>query len=394
MPRKPAGIFFLLMFFIILGCQSTAAAGGIPSTAVPRDRISFPGIGAHGIFDPSITLDPEDGRLWMSYSAVDGSASWPEQNRDVVSIRLAYSSDEGRTWTDGGMVVSNFLDVTLPLKPPNDAGTWVSEVSTLVYDPGAIPGERWKLLWHHYLIVNNSRRFEHGWVALKTAPNPEALAAAPEVKLFAGYLYDPGNDTAGGGSRAPVGDPPRIQLDTALDPALNTCVFTEPGMYATEDALYASLLCKHLADSDSRIVLLKCASPCDAERSGAWTYLGTALRESDAAESGFDEGFSAPSMFASAGNIFLVATPVKTSGAPWSNYYSGCRVFRFSDFETARLERDGTRLRLIGEVNGSAGSFNGACAFHPAAGASGLLFSELVPSAVDKFRIFMSHILF
>ncbi|MBN2086448.1 MAG: exo-alpha-sialidase [Anaerolineales bacterium] len=393
MLRKPV-VIFSLMFFLILGCQSTAAAGGIPATASPRERIAFPGIGAHGIFDPSLTLDPEDGRLWMSYSAVDGSVDWPEQNRDGVSIRLAYSDNHGGTWTDSGAAVSPFQDVTLPLSPPNDAGTWVSEVSTLVYDPGASPEERWKLLWHHYLIVHNSRRFEHGWIAMKAAPNPEALAAAPEVKLFAGYLYDPGNNTAGGGSRAPVGKEPRIRLDTALSPDLNTCVFTEPGMYATDAALYMSLACKHLADSDSWIVLLKCASPCDVERSGSWTYLGTALRKSDAAAFGFDEGFSAPSLFASAGNVYLLVTPVQTGGAPWSDYYSGCRVFQFSDLEAARLRMDGSRPKTIGAWDGSPGSFNGACAFHPAADSSGLLYSELVPSAVEKFQIFKSRTVF
>jgi hypothetical protein len=412
MLRKPVGIYFLLLFSILLGCRSTPAAGGTLATATPRDRIvfsgvgstptaspsrdriSFPGVGTHGIFDPSIALDPEDGRIWMSYSAVDGSADWPEQNRDVVSIRLAYSPDQGKTWTDSGTVISNFLDVTLPLNPPNDAGTWVSEVSTLVYDPGAIAAERWKLLWHHYLIIDGSRRFEHGWIAMKMAPRPEDLAAAPEVKLFAGYLYDPGNDTAGGGSRSPVGDSPLIQLDTALDPALNTCVFTEPGMYASGDALYASLLCKHLADSDSWIILLKCANPCHAENAEAWAYLGTALRESDAAAFGFDEGFSAPDMFASAGNVYLVVTPVQTGGMPWPDYYSGCRVFQFSDLDSARLRMDGSRPEIIGTWDGSPGSFNGACSFHPAAGASGMLYSELVPPDVEKFQVFMSHIRF
>ena len=246
----------------------------------------------------------------------------------------------------------------------------------------------------HYLIVNNSRRFEHGWIAMKTASRPEDLAKAPEIKLFAGYLYDPGNDTAGGGSRAPVGDPPRIQLDTALDPALNTCVFTEPGMYATKDALYASLLCKHLADSDSRIVLLKCASPCQAENSGAWTHLGTILKNTDAAAFGFDGGFSAPGMFAANGKVYLVVTPVRTRGMPWPDYYSGCRVFQFSDLDSARLRMDGSRPEIIGAWDGSPGSFHGACAFHPSAGASGMLYSELAPSEVEKFRIFMSHMSF
>jgi hypothetical protein len=391
--RRSLG-FFLLFFFLILGCGATPVLTGAPVSAPPRERISFPGVGSHGIFDPSVTLDPGTGRLWMSYSAVDGSKRWPDQNRDAVSIRLAYSDDRGGTWTESGKAVSNFLDVTLPLNPPNDAGTWVSEVSTLVHDPGAESGERWKLLWHRYLLVNNSRRFEHGWIAMKAASRPEDLAGAPEIKLLSGYRYDPGNDTAGGGSRSPVGDPPRIQLDTALDPTLNTCVFTEPGLLASEEALYLSLLCKHLADSDSRIILLKCAGPCDTGRAGAWSYLGTVLRNSDAAAIGFDAGFSAPSLFASAGMAYLVVTPVRTAGAPWPDYYSGCRIYQFSDLDSARLRKQDSRPEIIGAWDGSAGSFNGACAFHPAASASGMLYSELAPSEVEKFRIFMSHMSF
>jgi hypothetical protein len=385
------GIYALGAVLLLFGCHSSPDGGsGSPAPASP-ERIAFAGVGTHGIFDPSITLDPGNGRLWMSYSAVDPSVSWPTQNYDVVSTRLAYSDNNGSTWTDTGSVVNNFLDVTLPLAPPNDAGTWTSEVSQLIYDPGATASERWKLLWHHYLNINNSRHFEHGWIAMKMASTPENLATAPEIKLFGGYLYDAGNNTAGGNSRSPVGGAPLIQLDTALDPALNTCVFTEPGMYATGGALYLSLLCVRLSDSNRLIAMLKCSSPCNTGAAASWSYLGTALQKSDAAAFGFDAGFSASGMFESAGSIYLVATPVQTVGAPWSDYYSGCRVFRFANIDSALLQKSGAQPILVGSVDGMPGTFNGACAFHASANGGGVLYSELNTSVTDRFRIFMSH---
>ena len=376
---------------LLIGCHSSSGGGNNSSATASPERIVFAGVGVYGIFDPSVALDPANGRLWMSYSAVESSLSWSAQNVYGIATRLAYSDDNGKTWTDSGMIVSNFLDVNLPLAPPNDAGTWTNEVSQLIYDPNATAAERWKILWHHYLVVNGSRRFEHGWIAMKTASNPEDLAAAPEIKLFGGYGYDPGNNTAGGSSRSPIGGAPLIQLDTALNSALNTCVFTEPGMYTSSGALYVSLQCEHLADANRLIVLLKCASPCNTASASSWSYLGTVLQKSDAAAFGFDSGFAASSMFTAAGSVYLVVTPVKTGGAPWADYYSGCRIFKFADIDTALLQKTGAQPTLIGSVDGTSGSFNGACSYHASTSQSGLLYSELRTSVTDKFQIFMSH---
>ena len=385
---------------LLSGCHSSSGGGGnspMPVSSFP-ERITFAGVGVHGIYDPSVALDPGSGRLWMSYSAVEPSVSWPAQNIDVVATRLAYSDNDGGTWTDSGTIVSNFLDVNLPLTPPNDAGTWVNEVSQLIYDPGASANQRWKILWHRYLLINGvvpdiARRFEHGWIAMKMAATPEGLAAAPEIKLFAGNLYDSGNDTANGFSKSPLGGAPLLQLDT-LDPALNGCVvFTEPGMYASNGALYVSLQCEHFVGSnrDRLIVLLKCASPCNTASAASWSYLGTVLRKSDATAFGFDSGFAASGMFASAGSVYLVVTPAQTSGAPWSDYYSGCRVFKFSDIDSALLQTTGSQLTLMGSVDGTSGSFNGACSYHPSTNKSGMFYSELDTSITDKFQIFMSR---
>jgi hypothetical protein len=309
---------------------------------------------------------------------------------------LAYSDDNGKTWVGSGTgaLINGFTDVTLSLPVPNNAGSWTSEVSQLIYDPGANASERWKILWHHYLNINNVRKFEHGWIAMKTASTPEGLAAAPEIKLFAGALYDSGNNTAGGGSQSPLGGAPLIQLDTAVDAALNSCVFTEPGMYATASALYVSLQCINVKDYpvlSHLTVLLKCGSPCNTASSSSWSYVGTVLRDSNAAALGYDTGFSATGMFESGGSVYLVSTPVRTAGAPWEDYYSGCRVFRFLNIDSALLQTSGTQPALIGSVDGAVGSFNGACAYHASSNMSGMLYSELTASAIDRFRMYMSH---
>jgi len=388
-------IFYAIGAMLLLG----GCSGGSPISTIPTpERITFPGDGSHGIFDPSIARDPASARLWMSYSSADSSPTWPA-NIIVVATHLAYSDDNGNTWTESssGAIINNFLDVTLPASSPDDAGTWVNEVSQLIYDPNATnPDEKWKLLWHHYLLINNVRHFEHGWIAMKAAGTPEGLAAATEIKLFGGFLYDAANDTAGGTTKSTVVGAPQVRLDTALDTALNTCIFSEPGMYATNSALYVSLLCVHLGninttvDDEHLIVLFKCASACTT--GGGWSYLGTALNNADAASFGYDTGFSASGMFESGGNVYLVATPVQTSGAPWPDYYSGCRIFRFTNIDTATLQ--GSPPALIGSVNGTPGSFNGACAYHVSANMSGMLYSEINTSVTDMFQIYKSHINF
>ena len=397
--KKILGSCLFAAVLLLVGSRVSFAGIGISATlgSLPPERITFAGVGAHGIFDPSVALDPVTGRLWMSYSAVEG----PTNNVNVVAIRLAYSNDQGKTWigSSSGGLISNFLDVSIPLPPPNNAGTWINEVSQLIYDPGAIPAERWKILWHHYLVVNGARLFEHGWIAMKVASTPQGLAAAPEIKLFGGYLYNAGNNIAGGGSRSPVGGAPLIQLDIAI-PELNSCLFTEPGLYATKGALYLSLQCEHFAGTqvdDRLIVLLKCTSPCNTGSAASWSYLGTALKKSDATAFGFDFGFAAPSMFASGKDVYLVVTGANLVtppvGIPYAKY-SGCRVFKFADIETAKLESIGVQPTLVGSVDGTAGSFNGACAYHVSASKSGMLFGEINTAVVDTFQMFRSHINF
>ncbi len=353
-------------------------------------QLQFSSIAAsHGIFDASLAQDPSSNMIWMSYSAVNTSGLWPTQNFDVVSTGLAYTSDQGHSWTDVGGIVNSTLDVNLALPAPFNSGTWQNEVSSLVFDPGAPVNQRWKLIWHHYLVINNARHFEHGWIALKMAATPGQLAAATEIKLFSGSIYDIGNNTAGGGSGSPLGGTPAIALSTALTSQLNNCaVFTEPGLLATPNALYLSLLCG-ATSTDQRIVLLKCASPCNPILASSWSYLGAALNNADAQSFGFNEGFSGANLVSTSSGVYLFATPVSTT--PFDGYYNGCLVFKFTNIETASLQRTSGVPTPILKVNGDAGSFNGACTYWPGTTQAGIIYDQLSPTGT-KFRIMMSGV--
>lgn len=363
------------------GCGNNKSATSPPP--VPN-RLKFSGVGSHGVFDAALTREDTTGRLWMNYSAVDPSQQWPAQNADVVTTRLAFSENNGTSWTDSGVVINDATDVTLPLAAPNNAGTWHHEVSRVLYDPHASTGSRWRLMWHHYLQVNGARRFEHGWIGYKEAGTALALATATERKLFGASLYDAQNNVQGGTTGSPVGGPPLIALHT-LHPDLSGClVFTEPGLLSTPAELYLMLACAEIP-LNQRMVLFRCPQPCDATIPGNWTYIRTILRNTDAAALGF-VNFSAPELIESQGRRFLIVSPV--SNQPFPDSYNGCLVYEFADLNAGTLVSGGTVLK---QVNGAARTFNGACGYHPSQ-TGGVVYGQVDPTATDKFRLFASGI--
>jgi hypothetical protein len=366
--------------------DATAADAGPDAAPAPRSRITFPGIGPIGVFDPSLASASGEARVWMAYSEVLPSPMWPAANPRAVRTRLARTDDQGASFVDVAANLTSFLDVTLPLAPPNDAGTWVAEVSSLVWDEGALPAERWKVAFHHYLTINGARRFEHGWVGLKSAASPELLGAAPEVKLFVGALYDAGNDVAGGGSRSPLGGAPVLHVETLHAELAGCLAFSEPSLFATSASLEIALGCAKSA-TDGRILRLACTSPCTPTNAASWTYAGTLLTSADATALGYDEGFSAPSLVRTAsGGRALLVTPVKST--PFEAFYDGCLVFPLTG--SGALGSSGAKPSFV--VPGTAGAFRGACDYSPKASAAGILLSELDANATDAFRLFATHL--
>ena len=352
-----------------------------------RQQISFDSQSAIGIFDPNLAAKPNDNSVWMSYSEVTPSTMWPAQNFHVVSTKLAVSNNQGEDWLNVANL-NQAQDVTVQLAAPLNAGTWVSEVSSLVYDKGAVEQEKWKLIWHHYLQINGERIFEHGWFGYKSAASPQELATAEEIKLFAGLGYDTINNTANGPTQTPVVGAPKIMFSELHDDLSACFIATEPALYSTESTLYLSFDCIEINPLNSRIVLLSCDQPCDVTQLQNWQYVKTLLNNIDAVTLGF-ERFSATDLFESNGNTYLWATPVSSS--PFAEAYNGCLAYQFSDITTGNLIKDNGQYKPLLHLTGLENTFYGACAYHQAAIKAGVIFGEAFPDQSEVFRMYKTQ---
>lgn len=330
-----------------------------------------------GVFDPAPT-SAECDSLWMSYSAVNNSAT----GQRLVHIRIAQGSAPG--WTDlNANVTSSEEYVANPIGPLY--GTWQHEVSRLVYDAHASdPAKRWKLVWHRYRWEQatvgsvGSPLFQHGWISLKTASNATGPWSA-ERKLFVGSLYDASNDGIIG--------PPEYNLNT-LHPDLSGCLaFTEPGMLATPNGIYISLKCATGAGGAGNVVLLRCDNELSA---GSCSYRGILLTGPEAANynnafgAGANSftGFSATELGKSVSGVYLLVTPTE------GDLYRGCLAFEISNLDNATLVRDGSNVAILRRsIRGTAGSFNGACGYSTPNYTLGILYSELFPGSPPQFRV-------
>jgi hypothetical protein len=381
---------------LVLALSIAACSGDSnppPSTAV----------GALGIFDPAVTLDPAvPTRVWMSYSIVDPVTSmrapWG------VGIRLRYTDNGGTVWNDND-VVSAFQDVTvlpgISVTSPEPAvtvaspGIWQSETSTVVYDPNVSvqPGERWKMLYHRILWANNIPYYvSYSWIEMKQASTVAGLAAATPVKLFGGSLIK--NDAPSlTNTVAPIGGAPAIDLNTKHADLTNCGLFGEPSLLATSDTLYMALDCQLLggASVEPYVVMFKCTSPCIMNNLASWTYLGRVTTPADAtAINSAYKGLSAPALTTQGGKYYLITTPVATIG----DRYDGCRVYEFADLTAGLLKRDGMGQLLppVAQVTGISDTHNGACAHH-AALSNGILHSQLETNNPPQiFRIYQSGV--
>ncbi len=286
--------------------------------------------GHHGIFDAAPVV-VDDGLAYMSYSTVDDSTRYP----DVAAIgtHIARSTDQGLTWHEVGLVNgAEFQPIDVP-GVPVDGGVWNQEVSRLRFDPyAANESERWVLVWHRYLSLPapvpraEQRRFEHGWLALKTAATPEGPWSA-ERKWVTAPTYLTADDAIGG--------PAELRL-TDVSPTLADCAaLTEPSplMRATSWVLAAQC-----AGAHQRIVFLE-----RSRATGQWRSLGSVL-----------DGHAAPELVEMHdGRVYLLATP--TLG----ELYRGCVAYEVTSFDPLTLAATPALTLGLGE---SDLGFAGACA--------------------------------
>lgn len=339
-----------------------------PSTDGGRWALSLP-TAPNGVYDPDLEDQPDAGRLWMSYSGVDGPPG-----SGLVSTHLAWSDDHGVTWCELGVVnaATRVSGVDLPPGLDADAGHWNHETSALVNDPDAPPVERWKLVWHRYLYADKpdggeGRRFEYGWIAQRTATTPEGLLTAPETKLFSvlGYQATPEiqvfNDNAPGGS-------PRQYLPTI--PALQCLVVTEPSLVEVGGDLYAALFCYQSATQQD-VVLLK-----QNRTTRNYEYVGTLLGVAQAqAFNPALSNFNAPDLVKRGNELRLLVSPAAA-------LYVGCLSYPVTDVTTATVAM--TPTYGLSATPGAAQT--GACTYFDRT-ATGVLVGDVVETGV-QFRLY------
>ena len=288
--------------------------------------------------------------------------------------------------------------------PKDSQGIWQNETSSLTYDPAAPADERWKLIWHQYLNANLTSYFvDYGWIAMKTASTPAGLATATPVKLFAGAGLQADNVISTAPVFSPIQGPPAIQLNTDLTQSsagadlanLNYCIFVEPGLHATNDALYMAIYC---ADASSipttgliteYVEYFRCNSPCNMNSASNWEYLGRLLTPADAKAATGDHHFQAPALTEKDGKTYLLVTPVNTTSG---ERYNGCRIYEFSDINSNQLRRNNGQLIEAARIDGKADTHNGACAAFSGLQGGVLLSQFEATGTTDTFKIFKSQI--
>ena len=405
-----------LIVVLCLICSCSSDSGSPGTEARPPEKITISGAGNLGVFDPSVERDQATGRTWMSYSSVDTSGYSVYNNPGVVywqvSIRLAYSDDNGITWQDAGSAVSPSIETLVgPLTPAvgsipaNSLGIWQSEMSSLSYDPSAPANERWKLVWHQYLNANLVSYFvDYAWVSLKMAATPEELVSATPVKLFGGAGLSADNTNSGSPIFAPIGGAPLIQLNTDITNAvgaadvseLTWCIWAESGLHATSDALYLAIYCADASTVPSTgsvteyVVYFRCPGPCDITNATGWEYIGRLLAPADAQAATGDHHFQAPALVEKNGGTYLLVTPVDTTTA--DDRYNGCRLYKLTDINSNQLERSGGLLVEYQHVDGDAGTHFGACDSYSGLDGGILLSQQGTVGTADTFQIYKSQV--
>lgn len=404
-------ILSVFVLFLLTACGGGGGGGGgtPPANDLSPERLTIGGAGNLGIFDPSIARDPGTDRLWMSYSSVDTSAFYSSDIYWTVSVRLAYSDDNGMSWIDAGVVAAPKVETVVgPMTeshptadiPANSAGIWQSETSDLIYDPGAPASERWKLIVFQYLNANLTSFFaDHGWMMLKMAATPLEFASATPVKLFGGIGLKADGGNTGVPVFSPTGGAVAIQLNTDLSQSsggsdlanLNLCAFAEPGLHATDSAVYMAIFCADISTDplSEHLEYFRCNSPCDMTSAAGWEYLGRLLTIADAQAATGDHHYQAPDFVEKDGKTYLLVTSVNTTVG---NRYNGCRVYEFSDVNSNQLRRENGQLVEIARVEGEADTHHGACAVFAGLDGGIQLSQFEADNPAETFNIYKSQV--
>jgi hypothetical protein len=377
-------LIFLLPF--VNGCNDAGESStGITDESTELLISGTPG--DDGVFDPALAWNGGD-TLWMSHSSVNWSSD--DTQLSQVHTRIASSQDGGASWYDSGVDPNQSAlvpDFQVSVDSQSLWVTWRFEVSRLFYDPyDENENRRWKMLWHRVAAIGSpvpAPLFQNSWIGYSSASIPTG-DWSNERKLFAGSLY---NDA----DMDQVIGPPEFPLTSLYGGDLGNCmVFTEPGALARSDGIYVSLQCA----GEGKVVLLRCDrafSSCD--------YLGDLLTAADAAQFSLSgeslDLFGATELVETDQATYLMVTGIDQTmpGVGSRNRYSGCLVFRIANLAGAEVERSGGNPIAVTRVDGSSGSFNGACGYDAHSQGSGIIYSEYTPDSAPRFHLFASHTL-
>lgn len=352
--------------------------GARAQTAADRE-VRTPNAGDLGIFDPSLARDPAGDRLWMAHAIVRSAPAPGEPGRRAVSIGLSWQATPDGQWRS----TPGPLAATLPVTARGRAALWQAEVPTLFHDPGAPPGARWKLLYHRYLHLDR-RRFEHGWIALKEAATPAALARAPEIKLLTARGYRAVNDDAAGWTRTPVAGPPRIAVHIAWPQLRHCAALTEPGAQADAHTVRLSLSCSEprlFRPPRPRLVMLACTQPCRYGDIAAWRVVETPARVCGGSGCSSPPPLTASEIAPLPDGLLLLVSPL--GRRPFANAYLGCEGYLLPG-----AGAPGVPARRVLRLRSAAPVHHGACDYLARDARRGVLFySRLDLAPRPRFRI-------
>jgi hypothetical protein len=278
-----------------------------------------------GLYDPSIEYSM-DGKIgWLVYTAVLRGRKYANQVPigPYCETHLARTTDGGKTWAFVKAINHSEDDKLQNYDGQKLPGVWRYEVPSIVYDPGAA-GAEWKVFTHHYFWNPQKDRMPaYGWIALQTASDPAGQWSEPKA-LFGSERF-----------------PPKPYALTSvnvngLDPSLkDTLVYTEPGAFYRDGALYLSLTAL-VKTGPEKIVLL-----ASGDQGKNWKFVSTLVTNEDAKRLGYRR-FDGSAIAGQAGRAFFMVSPDNGSAE-----HVGTMIIEFADLAAGQLKRDASGKLVI-----------------------------------------------
>jgi len=308
----------LLLLISISGCPAKKVY--VDSSPIPKSQFKKVNIigdnHKSGIFDVSVEYD-EGGNGWMAYSRVE----LPK----YVETHVARSINHGKNWKYV-TTVNKSIDGTFNYLGKKLKGSWRSETSTLLYDPGDTPARRWKLFSHRYPakppFKKGSHLYAEGWIEYKYALSPKGPWSKP-IRLF--------------GKREN-----KCLIDlSAIHPSLkNILWYNEIGSIVVNGVIYLSLDASTTPTGLGEWRKRKIVLVSSKDHGKSWRYVGTLTDYNDANNIGYLV-LTGSSLVKEGKRLYLLISPSGAKGIFKKNKaHDGTIVVEIEDITHAKLKRD------------------------------------------------------